>query len=228
VSQLSAANVKPSGIESGVALRTLQDVESGRHAMNAKRWDSLFKQVTKLVIRTAADIYGKKGKYTTKFAAKDHIESIDWGDVQMEDDRFEIQIFPTNMLPETPAGRLETVERLIQGGFVTPEQGLALLEFPDLEQFESLATASRDDIDRQIGNMENGEEEKPEPYQDLNMGMRRVTSALQRAKNAGAPESVLELFQAWIDAASEILELRRQEQMMEQQQMMMAGQPPQE
>jgi len=224
VSQMSAASIKPAGVESGVALRTLQDVETGRHAMNAQKWDSLFIDITRQIIRVAREIYAKKGTYKTKFAADKFVETIDWKNISLDDDLYEIQIFPSNMLPQTPAGRLETVERLIQGGFIDPKQAMDLLDFPDLQQFQSLAGAAKDDIDRQIGQIEQGKQELPEPYQDIRKGLALMTSARLRAKIDGAPDTILSLFDDWIEAANRILEQEEQAMMQQQAQQAMMQQ----
>lgn len=207
VSQLSAQSIKPAGIESGKALRTLQDTESGRHALTNQSLDDYYVDLAELSTLVIGDIYRETGTYSASYLMKDKIERVDWGKVNLERDQYEIQIFPTSSLPFEPAGRLATVEEMMRAQLVTPEQGKALLNFPDLEQFQSLESAALDDIEMQIGEMLiKGNEQHPEPYMDLeNNGLKRMQSALVRARVQNAPEERCQLLLNWIEEAQNIL-----------------------
>lgn len=206
VSQLSAGSKKPAGIESGRALRTLQDVETGRHALLNEEHDDGFMDIAELTVEEAKDIYSRTKSFKSTYPERQYAETIDWGDVDMDRDQYEMQIFPSSMLPSTPAGRLQTVEELIESGIVTIEEGKELLSFPDLDKYQSLDQAGMREIDRQIGIMlSKGEQQNPEPYLPLADGLRRVTNALLWSKYRGAPDSKLQLLINWIAAARELL-----------------------
>jgi len=206
VSQMSAMSVKPVGIESGVALRTLNDTESGRFALLNKRWDKFFIKITQHIIEVCRGIYSGNQNYAVNYSGKGVMESIKWTDVDMDRDCYELQIFPSNMLPHTPAGRLATVEEMMEANLIDPKEGLSLLGFPDLEQYQSLSTAALEDIDHQIGEMlSKGVYVSPEPFQDLEVGVKRVTSALLRARQDGAPEERQNLLLDWLDEAMSLV-----------------------
>jgi hypothetical protein len=131
---------------------------------------------------------------------KKTIEDIKWADVKMDRDSFKMQLFPTNILPTTPAGRLQTVQDLMQGGFIQPDQALDLLDFPDLQQYFSLRTAAVDDIKMQIELMlEDGVYQPPEKYQNLNLALEMVQSAYLRAKTNNVSEDRLELLRTYME-----------------------------
>jgi hypothetical protein len=109
-------------------------------------------------------------------------------------------------LPHEPAGRIREVENLIEGGFIDHKQGLVLLRMPDLEQFASLETAAYEDIEMQIELMlVKGEEVRPEPFQDLTLGLAMMTSAMLRARTQGAPPEHVKLLMDWIEEADSML-----------------------
>lgn len=207
VSQLSAQSVKPAGIESGRALRVLADQESGRHAGLNQRWDDAWLDLSELTVAMAAQIAKRNPGWSTNYKKGSKIERIKWSDVNLERDSYELQVFPSSQLPHQPAGRLATVEELIQAGFVSQEQGKALLNFPDLEQFTSLEVAGQEDIDWMIEQMlVHGKYHAPEPYQNLTLAIPRIQSAVLRARMQNAPEERRQMLLDWLEQAMDILQ----------------------
>jgi len=202
VSQLSAAGVKPPGIEAAVALRALEEKEAGRHALTNLFYEDFFLDAAELTIDVARDL-AADGSLKSKYREnRGGLEIVEWEDVDMDRDMFEIQVFPTSLLPYTPSGRLATVEEMLNAGFIDRTQALHLLDAPDLEQFASLETASLDDIDKQLSLMlAKGEAQLPEVYQDLELAISRATSSLIRARHQGAPPARQKLVLDYIEKA---------------------------
>jgi hypothetical protein len=207
ISQLSATSKKPAGLESGIALQTVLDVETRRFAVPSKEWESAAKRSAEKFIEVAKRIHKDEKPLKVFYRGKDFVKTINWADVNMKDDQYVLQVWPTNLLPKTPSGKLDAVDKLIQRGMVDQRQGLALLDFPDIERFRSLETAPMDDIDAAISAMlVDGKYMQPLEYQDLQLGLQRVTFALTRAKLDGAPEDRLELLERWLDEATSMLQ----------------------
>jgi len=130
----------------------------------------------------------EEGGFKVKSSNKRFVEWIEWKDVNLEEDQYVMKIFPTSSLSQTPAGRLQDVQELLQAGFISKEDGLRLLDFPDLERTLSLDNAAVEDIESVIDQMiEKGEYEPPEQYQNLVYGIKKVQSAYLRAKLNKAP-----------------------------------------
>lgn len=143
VSQLSAGAVKPAGLNSGKALREMNDIESDRFMVIGKAYERLYMDVAKLSIATVKQI-DEEGKYKVTVPTKNAIAHIKWADVNLEEDQYVMQCFPVSSLPNDPAGRLQTVQEYAQAGFLTPRQARRLLDFPDIEQIESLSNAAEE------------------------------------------------------------------------------------
>ncbi len=146
ISQLSASSKKPAGLDSAVAIREYQDIETERFALVGLRYQQFYLDVAKIAIDLSRDLYEESGSLSVKVKGKSFIEKLKWKDVDLEDDKFVMAVFPTNLLPRSPEGQLQFAQELTQSGFIPKEYALSLLNFPDLQEFFNLQTASLDDI----------------------------------------------------------------------------------
>lgn len=207
VSQLAANSQKPAGLDSGKALRDFNDIESERFILVGKAYENFFMDCAKQKIELAKEIAAEGGDYTVKVSTKKFLETINWSDINLKSDEYQMQMFPTSMLSATPAGRLQDVQELIQAGMIDKQNGQRLLDFPDLESYNSLATAPIDDIDSMLENMiDNGLYATPEPYQNLSLGISMCQNAYLKAKTDKVPEENLELLRTWIKEAQNMVQ----------------------
>lgn len=206
ISQLSAQSTKPAGLDSGKALREFNDIESERFMSVGIRYEKAFIDASKIMIDIARDIAKDTDNFSIKVKGSKFLETIDWKDVDLSEDKYQMHVFPTSSLSSTPAGKLQDVQELMQAGLIGPEQGLKLLDFPDLEQFMDMQNAAAHDIDRVIEKlMEKGEYETPEPYQNLEMGIRQMQQAYLLFRSQNADEERLELLRRWIADAEALI-----------------------
>lgn len=209
MSQLSAQSKKPSGLDSGEAIRTYNDIESERFVLSGQQYEQFHLDAAEQMIAAAKDIYEDQRKYQVTFRTKRWVERIDWADIDLDRDQYEMQCFPTSSLPNTPSGRLAAVQEYVQAGFIAREDAQKLLELPDMEAVSSLYNAAVDDIDYTLERMlmadlddEDADNDNvyapPEAFQHLALGIRRCQAAYLRAKQEGAPEENLELLRRWM------------------------------
>lgn len=210
ISQLSATSAKPAGLNSGKALREYNDLETERFMTVAQRYEKCFMDAVPVMIDLAKEIDEEKkdeGGYKVKIKGKKFLETIKWKDVSMDEDQYTMQVFPASALSSTPQGRLADVQELIAAGFMSKEDAMKLLDFPDLQSFYNYANAGVENIDRAIERMvEDGEYTTPEPYQNLAFGIERMQQAYLRYQNENAPEERLELLRRWMEDARGLLE----------------------
>jgi hypothetical protein len=194
ISQLSAAAQKPAGLNSGKALREYNDIESDRFMTVGQEYERFFMQLAKLSVGVAKDIYEREGSYKVKVPGKKFVETIDWKDVDLQEDQYTMKIFPVSSLPNEPAGRLQTIQEYIQAGFITPRAGRRLLDFPDLEQIEDLQNASEEWIHEVLERIvDDGVYTPPEPYDDLNLASELGLQYYAQGKSLGLEEEKLQL-----------------------------------
>ena len=227
VSQLSASNLKPMGIDSGKALRAYDDMQVQRFQTVAQMYEQFFVDLAKITVSVARKCYDDNGSLKVKVPGKRFIESIDWKDVSLEDDEFHLQIYPVSKLPQDPEGRLQTIQEMMQAGLIPPEVGRRLLDYPDLEAEENLANSTQDYLHKILDKMmEDGEFTSPEPFDDLKTARRLALEYYAQGKLNEVPEERLELVRRFISQI-DMLEAQAQAAMQAQMQaQMMASMPP--
>jgi hypothetical protein len=224
VSQLSAQSAKPAGLNSGKAMRVYNDLESERFLSVMMRYEKEFLNAAHIMCDMAKDIADSEGDYTVKVPGKNFLKTINFKDIDLHEDDYVMQLFPTSALSNDPASRLEDVQDLISAGFVSREDAIKLLDFPDLKSFYNFQTSAGEDISRTIEKfIDEGAYETPEPYQNLQYGIDKMQQAYLYYKSQSAPEENLELFRRWIEDARGLLEraaIESQRQQMEAEQQM--------
>lgn len=205
ISQLSATSRKPSGLDAAVAMREYQDIESERFLTFGASVEQSYIESARLLIEAAKDVAKVNKSLKVNVRGKRFIETIKWSDVELEDDAYEMKLYPKSSLPDTPAGRAQFVMEMLNQGLLQKEEALSLLEFPDLEASTSLITAPTEDIQYIISKMlEDGIYMSPEPAQNLALGIKMVNEAYLRSKNNGVDEDKLELLRRWVEDAVEL------------------------
>jgi hypothetical protein len=199
VSQLSAEAKKPSGLDSGAALREYNDIESDRFATIGKAYEQFFLDVARMSVDEARGIYAESGSYSVKSPAKKWLETVDWADIDLAEDAYVMQVYPVSSLPTDPAGRLQTVQEYAQAGFLDPKQAKRLLDFPDLEAANGLSNATEDYLAKILDAMvDRGEYEPPEPFDDLPRAREMALEYYQRGKAQGLEEERLEMLRRFL------------------------------
>jgi hypothetical protein len=170
VSALEASAQKPSGLNSGEAIRAYDDISTDRFAALARRYDNFFIDLAYLVVDLAKNIAKEQGKYQTIYPNKDGTKEIDLPNISLLKNPYVIQCFNMSSLPRDPAGRMQKVTEMIQSGMITIKEGRRLLDFPDLSQMEKLANASEERIFQILDEIvEEGKYTPPDSFMDLGL-----------------------------------------------------------
>lgn len=199
VSQLSASSLKPMGIDSGKALRAVDDIQVQRFQTVAQAYEAFFVDCSKIGCPVARMAYEEEGSLKVKVPGKRFIETIDWKDVSLEDDEFQLQIYPVSKLPNDPEGRLATVQEMMQAGIIQPDVGRRLLDYPDLEAEENLANSSIDYLHKILDEMvEDGKFTAPEPFDNLQKARQLALEYYAQGKLNNMAEDRLELLRRFM------------------------------
>lgn len=194
ISQLSASGVKPQGLNSAVAIREQQDVETDRFSLQAQDYESMYLQLAEVIVDEAeaaaedgedieVDVPDKAGQ----------CERLSWKAVDLDREAFVLQLFPTSSLPQTPAARKQTVTEWQQAGWIDAAEARRLMDMPDLDASNNMALAAYEDAEAAIqALLDGGDVVTPEPFQDLALCLKRAQQAWLRARRLGAPKRVLD------------------------------------
>ena len=206
VSQLSAQAAKPEGLDSGKAMRVYNDLETERFMAVAQRYEATFLDASRQFIDLAKEIDDEYGGYEVQAKDNNFLRTIKWKDVDLAEDKYIMQMFPTSALASNFAGKMADVQDLINLGVVGKEDTMRLLDLPDLKGFYNFSTASAEDIMRTIESfLDTGNYETPEPFQNLAYGTEKMQQALLYYKAQGAEEETLELFRRWLADADSLV-----------------------
>lgn len=168
ISTLSATSQKQPGLNSGKAQREAVDIETDRFQTVGQAYEAFSLTLSRLSVSVAGDAYEEHGELNQKVPGKKFLSTIDWGDVDLEEDDYVMQIFPVSKLPSDPEGRLETIQEMMQGGLIQPDTGRRLLDYPDLDEEENLANAQLDYLHQILDSIvDDGKYIAPEPDDNL-------------------------------------------------------------
>src|SRR5574344_1384168 len=133
ISALSASSKKPTGVDSGIALTTLEDTESERFETQLNQVIKCYIEIAKkciAVFPTNANILPES---TSRVPNK-------WKDIVEETDKMVIQKSSADALSKDPAEKLKELQSLAQAGIIPASRVATFLEIPDINSGFSLTT----------------------------------------------------------------------------------------
>jgi hypothetical protein len=205
ISQLAASSLKPEGLNSGRAIREYNDIQTDRFHTVAKSYENMFMDVARLSIEVVKMIAAEKEGYKVRVPGRKAVQDIEWNDIKLSDEDYVMQCYPVSSLPNDPAGRLQTIQEYAQAGFLSPRQARRLLDFPDLDQVESLANAEEDYLtgvfDRIV---DDGDYTSPDPLDDLQLSKQLCLEYYAKGKANNLREDRLELLRRYLAQINEI------------------------
>ena len=126
----------------------------------------------------------------------------------MAQEDYQLQAFPISLLPSTPAGRIQTVQELINMGVIdSKEQITKLLDYPDLASVTHWMEAAENDIEWRISKILDDEElVAPDSYMNLEFAKSRMQMAYLEAMQQGVDQKKLSLMQIFISQAQALID----------------------
>lgn len=205
VSQLAASSMKPLGVNSGKALRAVDDIQVQRFQTVGQAYENFFVTLAKITVSTAKKLYETEGNFSVKIPGKRFIQTIDWKEVDLANDEFQLQIYPVSKLPNDPEGRLATIQEMMQAGLISLDVGRRLLDYPDLEAEENLANSTVDYLHMILDKMvEDGDYTPPEVFDNLKKARELALEYYSAGKLNNLAEDRLELLRQFLRQIDEM------------------------
>lgn len=209
VSQMTANSQKPPGVNAAVAMQTLNDIQTVRFLPKARGYETAFEVLAQLICDAAKDIAEEHGGFLVKWPGKRFLLELNWNDVSLEEDMYQVRVAPVSQFSRDPAAILEMASELRNQGDITRETYLQMIGLPDFEEMLNRETAEsewiRDLMDRYLDSTndeelrENGGFESPEEFMTNIPGAAVLcVAAYWEAKRDKAPEFCLELIRKYI------------------------------
>lgn len=203
ISQLTATSQKPAGVESGIALMTLQDVQSDRFTEVGRAWEELHSKAAEHFIALAREM---PKDWVVKSLGNDELLEIPWSEAVLETEQYQLQVMPTSLLPNSVPGRIEIANTLLQMGVLQPLDIFDMINLPDLKTAYKRTMSGRDIVEKELDQIVNhGKYLSPEPYDDLQYGLKRAQEEYNRGRLRNLPEDRLKLLRTYMNTIQNML-----------------------
>jgi hypothetical protein len=196
---------KPAGLTAAKAIRELADIQSDRLAPMSQSYEQMYLDMATAFIDLAEQL-GEEEGYSVVSSSSKRAERLKWKDVKMPKDSFTIQLFATNFLSRTPSGIFDDVEDLMRLQLIDATTARKLMDFPDLQQVFDDENAARDNFESQIEKiLDENLYLAPQPFDDLQLGLKVYRDAYNRARLDDVPEDRQERMREWIQEAQALI-----------------------
>lgn len=193
ISQLSATSQKPQGLNSGVALSTMEDIESDRFEIQLNNVIRTYTDLAKLCIA----LFDENEDILPANRLR---QSIKWADIVQAQEQLVVQFSAAENLSKDPTQRAQQVNMLVQMGAIPQSRVTALMEIPDSVQGYSLANNAINAVMAVIDDcLENGVMDVPDyiPTQMLKEEIMNTCLSLKGANNDENKADIEKLLQLY-------------------------------
>ena len=207
VSPMTAAGIKPEGLDSGEAQREYKATLRSRFALLSQRWQEFRVDCARRQVGLARQVYAEDRAFSVRVIGKNFVKEVKLKDCNLEDDEFRMQAKPVNQLPKTVAGQIQTATELIQAGFLDRDAARKVItSIPDLGSATDLANAAEDNAKRTAYLMlKEGLYSAPDPIQNLQLCVQIIQAETLKAIDNDAPPDRINLCRTWLVQAKALL-----------------------
>lgn len=213
ISQLSTQGEKPAGMTSGVALETYHDIETERFVLLGKSFEQFHMDVSEKMIKLTAKAYEDADEeerdqiFKAYYSRSWDVREINWGDVHMKRDEFNMEILPISSLPNDPAGRFQKIQEFIQSGFIDKDTGRELLDFPDMQAKTNLLDAAKDNAEKIVEEVYwDGKDHIVEKYHNIQYMKQYAQQMYNDQQRRGSSDTRLERLRQLMNQCDDRLE----------------------
>lgn len=134
ISELSSMSKKPSGLDSGTALQTMEDIESDRFETQVQNYINSFVELARKIIQVIPENEDILPQSINN-------SSLKWKDVKKQNDLFKLQYSAATQLSKDPSENTKMIMQLSQIGQIPMYRLSGLIDNPDLKKAYSGAEA---------------------------------------------------------------------------------------
>lgn len=200
ISRDFARGTKEQSLTAAVAIQESLKIQDNRMALLQQRWERFFIAIAREMVATARDVYERSKSYRVSAPGTSFLESVDWKEIDLDEDMYEIGIYGASLLPTEPGERKQQVIELVEKGVWSAERGEAALDDMDPDDNQSLESAATRDLERMLdGILYERKYEGPEPWMDLKLALKTAVQYMHMGRAEGAPTKNLNLINKFMD-----------------------------
>jgi hypothetical protein len=213
VSEAASHGDPPAGITAGVALRTANENQVERLIKQGQNYEEYFLDLDSQICDLCDEIAAEDPKFMSRAIDRYELVDIEWRRFKNKD--FITKVFSVSAYASDPAGRRSDIQEDIQAGWITPDEGMDLLGYPDTEEYARRRNGWRRCVEADISSIvDRGIYCAPEPTYRLDgsdgrgPGARElVRDAINDYKNRGVKEERLDLLRTYAQAIEDLIKL---------------------
>lgn len=202
ISELRATSRESGHQLSGKAKLIDRDTESQRWARLGRAWETFHIDIARQILRVTRQIAEdpERVEKLRVTVGKHLLEEITWKDVDsLGPEQYQLRVFPVSALSRSPQGRLQEVQMMWEMQVITdPEDMRELLNYPDLDRFNSIQSAGRELVQKHVDMCLDGERTEPFAEMPLPYAKKYGTLRLHLAAIQQAPESKMQRLRDWL------------------------------
>lgn len=199
ISQVSAQNMLPPGLESAPAQREYSFKEGQRFAPVSQRWEHAVAVDTarKTVAFFRHNFERSKERPSVKWANRRFVHHIVWPD--LDEKVYTIRPEASSLDALSPSARTQSALELAQTGWITPQEGRALVAHPDLRESDELGTAGETYAKMVLQKLRKGEHVVVDEYADMVALDRIIRQGRLLAVQREAPQKIIDNMSRYLD-----------------------------
>lgn len=208
ISEMTVTAERPAGIEAAVALQQLEDQQSIRLTTLYQHWDQAHLDAARCFVDAIRMLAKHDPNYSVIWGDAKDLKAIKWGDVDLDDARWHLRRWPTNLLPQTPAAKKAAVIELKNEGFISMAQAKAELDYPDMEANTADELAARRNIERKIDDivLRGRQDVIPHGYMDLALAETLGTARINQLEADGLEDDAkTELLRRFVSDVKDLI-----------------------
>lgn len=199
LTQQQAQGQKQAGVNAGVAIRLMVDVEDQRNKSRVIMLEDLITDVAELILMAAEEV-------SPRVMVGDRL--LSWSQItkQISRNRYNVKSFPVSSLPTTPEGKQQQISEWYADGVIDRRAYFRLQQMPDLIAFARLSTATDDLVEDTLDRIVSEETfYPPEPtYDDFAAVIAQAKARFNLEKRMQTPEAAMCALQQFIAKVDEM------------------------
>ncbi len=186
ISKLSAQSVKPTGVDSGRAMKTLNDIESERFEVQFKAIIRAYCDVARVFIKVMnpEDLILPEDRNRLL---------IKWASVQDIYSKMKVQFSSMDSLSKDPTQRASEIDMLVARGVIPQSKASLYYEMPDSESAYSYANVSMNAVLSIINQAITRDDYEIPPYIPLDLLCNEITTTMLSLKSCENEQNSIDL-----------------------------------
>lgn len=186
ISQLSAMSQKPSGLNTGVGLQTMEDIESDRFETQLNSVIRVYVDIAKICM----EVFDPLEEVLPSSIYRGHIT---WKDITEARNLMSIQFSSLDKISKDPVVKQQIISQWVNSGYISRAHAMQLLEVPDDTRGYSLMNNSLNAVMSVIDDCVEKDIYDVPIYIDTALLKEEITSTLLSLKAAQNPENEVDI-----------------------------------